>query len=100
MSGTTVNPGILREFSGTVEETAAVIRDSSLPADLLGIAACMAGSSAAYALTTLADAMHDPLKRTAEAYSAMSGAVHNAAGEFEATDDELAAAFNRIASAR
>lgn len=91
-----VDPGSLLEFAASAESTAAVIRNTGVLDALLMTAGAIPGSATEYALRTTVDAVRLPMGELANAFTALSQTVQNAAGEFETIDSVLAEQLNRI----
>lgn len=100
MSGMSVDPAILRGFAESSDAVSRAISNAAIPEGYEAMAACMPGSATAYAASKAADTIREPIRTVAGHYSSMAVAARNGAGEYVATDDELASRLNRIAADR
>lgn len=88
-----VNPAILRQYAETVDATASTIRHSTLPDRMTQLSALLPGSRSAFMAIGGVTEVRWRATLLSGRYDAMSAAVRNAAGEYEATDDDLSAAL-------
>ena len=100
MADAEVDPSALREYSVAVDDASGAVSRSRLPDGFHDLAACMPGSSTAYASNTSVPVLRGALDDLADYYSDLSSAVRNAAGEFEGTDDDIAAKLRGVLEAK
>ena len=97
VSGVEVDPEVLRQYSGSVDHLSAQVSECRLPGAFSRITASMPGSSTAFAASSAVPEFRRALAELSTYYSQISGAVMNAAGEFERDDDEIAQGIREIA---
>ena len=94
--GVLVNPAILRQYAETVDATASSIKNTTIPDRMKELSGLLPGSRTAFMASGGMSEIQLVAKKVAVQYEAMAGAVRNAAGEYEATDEELSAALDKI----